>query len=91
MRLFKIVKPGYKVCGFSADKISMLGVLKSLAGQLQNAKQEMFKVPDTARRVDSSWYVGMAIHPAEFSQQLARMQISLQSEQAPAVVPVARK
>lgn len=69
----------------------MLEVLKSLAGQLQNVKQDMFKVPDAARRDDSSWYAGMAIHPADFSQQLTRMQLSLQSEQSPAAVHAARK
>ena len=69
----------------------MLGVLKSLAGHLQNVKQDMFKVPDKARRVDSSWYAGMAIHPADFSQQLTRMQLSLQSEQSSAVAQLARK
>jgi hypothetical protein len=82
IQLQKIVKPGYKVCRNSADKIIMLGVLKSLVGQLQNAKQQMFKVPDAARHVEPSWYAGMAIHPAEFSQQLTRMQLSLQSEQS---------
>jgi hypothetical protein len=87
----KIVKSAYKVCRNSADKITMFGVLKSFVSQLQNVKQDMFKVPDAARRVDSSWYVGMAIHPAEFSQQLSRMQLSLQSEQPPVAVHVARK
>lgn len=67
----------------------MLEVLKSLAGQLQNVKQDMFKVPDAARRADSSWYVGMAIHPADFSQQLTRMQLSLQGEHTPVEVHVA--
>jgi hypothetical protein len=67
----------------------MLEVLKSLAGQLQNVKQDMFKVPDAARRADSSWYVGMAIHPADFSQQLTRMQLSLQGEQSSAAAHVA--
>jgi hypothetical protein len=69
----------------------MLEALKSLAGQLQNVKQDMFKVPDAARRADSSWYVGMAIHPADFSQQLTRMQLSLQGEQSSAAAHVARK
>jgi hypothetical protein len=91
MRLLKIVKSPYKVCGNSADKITMLGVLKSLAGHLQNVKQDMFKVPDAARRVEPSWYAGMAIHPADFSQQLTRMQLSLQSEQSSVEVHAARK
>jgi hypothetical protein len=69
----------------------MLGVLKSLVGQLQNVKQDMFRVPDAARRADSSWYAGMAIHPADFSQQLTRMQLSLQSEQSSAAAHLARK
>ncbi len=91
MRLLKIVKSPYKVCRNSADKITMFGVLKSLVGQLQNVKQDMFKVPEAARRVEPSWYVGMAIHPAEFSQQLTRMQLSLQSEQSSAETRLARK
>jgi hypothetical protein len=69
----------------------MFRVLNSFVSQLQNAKQNMFKVPNTAKSVDSTWYVGMAISPAEFSQQLARMQVSLQGERAPVAVPVARK
>jgi hypothetical protein len=91
MRLLKIVKSPYKVCRISADKISMLGVLKSLVRQLQNVKQDIFRVPDAARRADSSWYAGMAIHPADFSQQLTRMQLSLQSEQSSAAAHLARK
>ena len=91
IQLQKIVKPRYKVCRNSADKITMFGVLKSLVCQLQNVKQDMFKVPDAARRPESSWYVGMAIHPAEFSQQLTRMQLSLQSEQSSAAAHLARK
>ena len=91
MRLLKIVKSPYKVCRNSADKITMFGVLKSLAGQLQNVKRDMFKVPDKARRADSSWYAGMAIHPADFSQQLTRMQLSLQSEQSSVAAHAVRK
>jgi hypothetical protein len=87
----KDCKPGYKVCRNSADKIIMFGPLKSLVGQLQNVKQDMFKVPDAARRAEPSWYAGMAIHPAEFSQQLTRMQLSLQSEQSSAAPHLARK
>jgi hypothetical protein len=33
----------------------------------------------------------MAIHPADFSQQLTRMQLSLQSEQSSAAAHLARK
>ena len=91
IQLQKIVKPGYKVCRNSADKIIMFGVLKSLVSQLQNVKQDMFKMPDAAKRAEPSWYVGMAIHPAEFSQQLTRMQLSLQSEQSSGVAHLARK
>ncbi len=69
----------------------MFRVIDSLLSQLQDAKQNMFKVPDKARRVDSSWYVGMAINPAEFSQELSRMQLSLQSERPPVEAHSARK
>jgi hypothetical protein len=69
----------------------MLRVFNSFFSQLQNAKQKMFKSPDTARRVDSTWYVGMAINPAEFSQQLSRMQLSLQSERSLVEARMVRK
>jgi len=51
----------------------------------------MFQVPDTARRVDSACYVGMAINPVEFSQQLSRFQLSLQSETSAVVTQAGKK
>jgi hypothetical protein len=55
-------------------------VLTSLIHRIQEAKPSLFKIPDTARNVDSGWFVGMAISPTEFSQQLGRLQVSLQGE-----------
>ena len=58
---------------------------------MQQAKLNMFQVPDTARRVDSACYVGMAINPVEFSQQLSRFQLSLQSETSAVVTQAGKK
>ncbi|HZL57570.1 MAG TPA: hypothetical protein VFC21_10830 [Bryobacteraceae bacterium] len=58
----------------------MLQVLNSIVDELRQAKQNLFKVPESARSVDSSWYVGMAIDPVEFSRQMSKLQISLQAE-----------
>jgi len=60
----------------------MFRVFNSMIDKLQGARQDMFKIPDAARRVDAAWYVGMAINPVDFSQQLSRFQISLQGHKS---------
>jgi hypothetical protein len=52
--------------------------LTSIRDRLERAKQNLFRVPETARQVDAAWYAGMAIRPADFSQQLANLQTALQ-------------
>jgi hypothetical protein len=61
----------------------MLQAFNTLIGRLQEASLTILKVPDAGNRRPSAWYVGMAIAPEEFSQQLVRLQGSLQRETAP--------
>jgi hypothetical protein len=58
----------------------MLQALKSLSERLKTARESAFQIPDSARNIDSAWYVGMAIRPADFSHQLTSLQVSLKRE-----------
>jgi hypothetical protein len=91
MPRLSIVKRGSKVCAESADKKSMFRAINSFVSQLHEARQNMFKVPEAAMKIDSSWYAGMAINPVEYSQQLSRLQLSLQGEAAAVGAQMMRK
>jgi len=69
----------------------MFRAINSFVSQLHEARQNMFKVPEAAMKIDSSWYAGMAINPVEYSQQLSRLQLSLQGEAAAVGAQMMRK
>ncbi len=50
---------------------------KAFAGRLQGMKTDFFPGPPT-EPVASIWYSGLVIEPAEFSQQLANLHMSMQ-------------
>jgi len=58
----------------------MLQALRTLSERLKTARETALQIPESARRVDSARYVGMAIRPADFSQQLTQLQLSLKRE-----------
>ncbi|HKD08064.1 MAG TPA: hypothetical protein VKB79_19340 [Bryobacteraceae bacterium] len=58
----------------------MLQALKTLSERLKTARENVFQIPESARQIDSAWYAGMAIRPADFSQQLSSLQVSLKRE-----------
>ena len=62
----------------------MKETLQSLIQRFQTARAAWPKVPDTARQQEQVWFAGLAGSPAEFSQQLSSLQLSLQREGAPA-------
>jgi hypothetical protein len=62
----------------------MLQALKALSERLKTARETAFQIPESARQIDSVWYAGMAIRPADFSQQLSSLQLSLKRESSPA-------
>ena len=58
--------------------------MQHLMQRFQTAHQSWTQVPDAARARDEVWFAGMVVSPAEFSGQLAGLQVSLQRENAPA-------
>jgi hypothetical protein len=67
----------------------MKETLQSLLRRFQTVRAEWPKVPDTGSPREEVWYTGLAVSPAEFSQQLSSLQISLQRECVPvSAVPV---
>ena len=76
-----------------ADMKSMLQALKVLSERLKTARETAFQVPESARQVESAWFAGMVVRPADFSQQLSNLQLSLERESVavettPAVHPL---
>jgi len=61
---------------------------ESVTRWLRQLGDSAFEVPEAAWKIDGTWYSGMAIKPADFTGELAKLQISLgQRETAPPLAP----
>jgi hypothetical protein len=62
----------------------MKEALQSLIDRFQGVRHSWPQVPQAAFSRDHVWYAGLAVCPAEFSQQLVNLQLSLQGQPLPA-------
>ena len=67
----------------------MSQAFESAAKWLRQFGDTAFQVPEGAWKIDGTWYSGMAIKPAEFTEELAKLQISLR-QRATTAQPVRR-
>jgi hypothetical protein len=64
----------------SDDKLSMKETLQSIIERFRAVQHSWSQVPEGAFQREQVWYAGLAVSPAEFTDQLSKLQGSLQRE-----------
>lgn len=65
----------------------VMDAIQSTLKRFRSAWMAWSQVPETAYNREEVWFAGLAVAPADFSNQLSKLQISLQREGAPSVFP----
>jgi hypothetical protein len=64
----------------------MKEAIQSIFGRFRAACQAWSQEPETPGIPEEVWFAGLAVTPADFSNQLSKLQTSLQREGAPSPV-----
>jgi hypothetical protein len=66
--------------------VDMKEAIHSTIARMRSAWEAWSQVPQTSYNREEVWFAGLAVAPAEFSNQLSKLQNSLQREGAPSPI-----